>query len=707
MKNFFKLLFCSLFVVSCTNEKPSQGAPEWKESYPGVWVSKVNNPESFNLLNATDSKPKAEVLNKRSKRDFPLDESKIKYVSKNGKTYITFPIESDEQIYGLGLNFKGLNQRGAIKRLHMDHYGNGDNGRTHAPVPFFVSSKGYGVLLNSARYIDVWVTSAVRTDSENPPAQTDRTTDPSWSAQPYSDNIEIFIPADGVEMVMFSGESLVDVVSRYTLYTGGGFIPPKWGLGFWQRTPTAFTDKDAFVETRGFVDNNFPLDVIGLEPGWHSYAYPCSFEWDKTRFPDAEKFVKEMKDKNIKINLWANPYLSEHSEVFEPMNKFVGSHTVWCGTVPDFTMPEARKLFTDHITKNQLNYGVSGYKIDEVDGFDCWLWPDVAVFPSGVEADQMRSVYGNLVMETILDAYKAKNERTYGMVRAANAGGSKMPFVIYNDNYSHRDFITAISSASFIGVHWTPEVRASKSSEEWLRRMQTTCFSPLALVNAWADGTKPWSFPDVYKECQDVAHLRMRLLPYLYSTFAQYYFEGIPPFRAMNLVEGYRAEVKKIKGELDGTENPYEMATYHEIKDQYMMGDNILVAPIFAGESERNVVLPDGKWYDFYTGALVGDSEVITVKSEERKIPLFVRDGGIIPMIPAINNTSEWSSGQPLEVRVYGSKPSTFKLYDDDGNSFDYENGEYSIKELSSDQKIEDVVSNGVWTYTDVNWVKM
>lgn len=711
MKKIWYLLTVSCLVLSCTNhtsnKEYSRDNPVWKENYPGIWVSEVNNPEEFNLLKSVEAKPRVDVLNKRTKRDFPVDKSKIKYTIKNGKTYLTFPVDADEQIYGLGLNFKGLNQRGAIKRLHLDHAGSSDNGRTHAPVPFFVSSKGYGVLLNSARYIDIWVTSAVRTDSDNPPKATDRTTDPGWSAQPYSDNIEILIPANGVELVMFAGESMMDVVSRYNLYTGGGFIPPKWGLGFWQRTPTAYTDKDALTEVKGFVENDFPLDVIGLEPGWHSYAYPCSFEWDKKRFPDAAQFVKEMGEQNIKVNLWANPYLSEHSELYEPMKKYVGSHTVWCGTVPDYTMPEARKLFTEHIKKHQLNIGVSGYKIDEVDGFDSWLWPDVAIFPSGVDAEQMRSVYGNLVMNTILDAYRAQNKRTYGMVRAANAGAVKMPFVIYNDNYSHRDFITAISSASFIGVLWTPEVRASKSSEEWLRRMQTTCFSPLALVNAWADGTKPWSFSDVYKECQDVARLRMSLLPYLYSTFAQYYLEGVPPFRAMNLVDGYKSEVKKIKGKLDGTNNPYETATYHEVKDQYMMGDNILVAPVFVGETERNVVLPEGKWYDFYTGKPVGESEVITVKAEKDKIPLFVRDGGIIPMIPAVNNTSEWRAGQPLEVRIYGSKSSSFCLYDDDGETFDYEKGKYTIKKLTSDCRIEDIISDGVWSYKDITWKSM
>lgn len=711
MRKFLTLLLAAILTMSCNiskDKKTISGNPNWEQSHPGIWISKVNTPEEFNLLNAIGIKARIEALSKKSAPQFPLDKSKIRYTVKNNRTFLTLEVESNEQFYGLGLNFKTLNQRGIIKQLRMDHYGNNDNGRTHAPVPFLVSSKGYGLLINTARYIDIWVTTAVRTDSKTPPPSIDRTTNPSWSAQPYSDNIEILIPADGVELIMFAGDSPMDVVERYTLYTGGGFIPPKWGLGFWHRTPTAYTDKQNKEEADGFVKNGFPLDVLGLEPGWHSYAYPCSFEWDNTRFPNPEQFVKEMDNKNIKLNLWANPYISEHSSLAKKIEPYVGSHTVWCGTVPDFTLSSAKKIFKEHIQKHQLSLGISGYKIDEVDGFDCWLWPEAAQFPSGLTGDQMRSVYGNLVMQTIFDAYKENNTRTYGMVRAANAGAAHLPFVIYNDNYSHQDFITAISSASFIGVHWTPEVRASRSSEEWLRRMQTTCFSPLALINAWADGTKPWSFPEVYKECREVAQLRMQLLPYIYSTFAQYYFNGTPPFRAMNLVDGYKSEVRRIAGKLDGTVNPYEIATFYEIKDQYMMGDNILVAPFFAGQTKREVILPEGKWYDFYTGELLGESEVITIKdTKDKRIPLLVRNGGIIPMIPVINNTSEWVSGQPLEIRIYGDKASTFDLYDDDGISFDYENSDYTIKRLSSDQTVQDILSKGNWSYKEIKWRKM
>ena len=112
------------------------------------------------------------------------------------------------------------------------------------------------------------------------------------------------------------------------------------------------------------------------------------------------------------------------------------------------------------------------------------------------------------------------------------------------------------------------------------------------MLDAWADGTKPWSFPDVEKQVNEISLLRMRLIPYLYTAFAGYAFEGTPPMRAMNLEPGYAADEQIEKGKLDGTENPYAMAVKREVKDQFMVGENLLVAPLFAGETERKVILP-------------------------------------------------------------------------------------------------------------------
>ncbi|MBS1748527.1 MAG: DUF5110 domain-containing protein [Bacteroidetes bacterium] len=675
-------LMIIVFLITATSLFAQQQELKWTIIQPGIWKTTVGKNE-LSLLQVAGNIANTRALQQLPDVDFPMHREDIFAQRNTDHVALRFPLDSAETIFGLGLNFKTVNQRGRILNLHVDHYGGSDNGRTHAPVPFYISSKGYGVLIDAARYITIYVGTAVRKDSKHPPVLQDRNTDKSWDAQPYSDAVEVNVPGDGVDIYVFGGPSPMQVVQRYNLLNGGGCIPPKWGLGFTQRVPTLYNQDQIIAEAGEFEAHQFPLDFIGVEPGWQSMSYPCTLEWDSTRFPDPLKFNAILRQKGIRSNLWLNPYISPKGSLFKKLYSLSGSHTVWNGIVPDITLPQTQEILKAHFLTQHIDKGVSGYKIDEVDGYDNWLWPDVATFPSKLSGEQMRQIYGLKIQKLTTSWFRERNQRTYGLVRASNAGASSFPYVIYNDYYSHKDFITALINSSFIGVLWTPEVRASHTAEEWVRRMQTVCFSPMAMLNAWADGTKPWSFPEVEKAVQDVAMLRMQLIPYIYSSFAQYYFEGKPPFRAMPLVEEFGFDAQQVNGNFDATKNPYNLNTVPEIKDQYMMGDFILVAPLFAGEKSRKVFLPTGKWYDFYTGDYAGENEGITIEGNLNRIPLFVKDGGIIPMIPPQCQAPTKDDILPLEVRYYGTKENSFVLYDDDGETFDYEKGSYSQTVLS------------------------
>lgn len=677
---YFLILFLFNFLTALSaHSQPSQ----WTEIAPGIWKTEVGTPEDFDLLKVADIDPKTEALEEMGEDPFPFSEEDLSLEVQDGKTALRFPLEREEEIFGFGLNFQTVHQRGRIMQLHVDHYGGEDNGRTHAPVPFYISDRGYGVLVNSARYIDVWAGTGVRKDSPNMPEPRDRNTDDNWAANPYSDAVEMLVPAEGVEVYVFAGPTALDAVRRYNLFAGGGPLPPRWGLGFIHRTPRLFSDEDVYEEAQEFSRRGFPLDVIGLEPGWQSKSYPNTFVWDDERFPDPAEFMENMGNENLKVNLWINPYVSPDSPMYEELLPHSGSHTVWLGTVPDFTLPEVKETVSELFREEHVDIGVSGYKIDETDGYDQWLWPDVATFPSEVSAEQMRQTYGMLVQKTTKNLFREKNERTYGLTRASNAGANSYPFVIYNDYYSHKDFITALINSGFTGVLWTPEVRSSDDEEEWLRRMQSVIFSPMAMLNAWSSGTKPWTFEEVEEEVKEAALLRMQLMPYFYNAFAEYHFKGISPFRAMNLEEGFSAGLQTEVEEGDLDENPYMEAVRKEVKDQYMAGEYLLVAPMFAGEDTREVVLPKGKWYDFYTGEFAGEEEVIEVSPGLDHIPVFVKDGGIIPMMPPKLQAPREGESFDLEIRHYGSKENTTLLYDDDGSTFDYEKGEYSWRELS------------------------
>lgn len=684
---------------------------------PGVWKATVGKPESLTLLKAAGVQPRMDALRAMANVSFPLAETEIEGRLSKGSVALRFPLGLDEDIYGLGVDFRAMVRTGSAFQLHVDHW-NGRTGRTHAPVPFYVSTRGYGVFIDSARYLNLNVGVSVRLAARTKPPVIDRTTGKSaWSSNPRSDSIEVLVPAEGVEVYVIAGPTPMDAVRRYNLLSGGGALPPKWGLGFMTRTPTGYSAADALNEIAEFRKRGIPLDMLGLEPGWHDHAYPTSFEWDKTRFPDPKAFLARLEEQNVRAHFWFNPYISPTAPLYKKLLPFAGSHLVWNGIVPDYSLPEARKIFADHLKEKVVGLSLraaGGFKLDEVDGYDHWLWPDLAVFPSGHDAEQLRQTYGLLIQRLLMDVYRAVNRRTLGQVRGTNGGASSFPFVIYNDNYAFDEYITAVGNSAFAGVLWSPEVRGGEG-EDMLRRTQAVCFSPLALFNGWATATKLWTHPDVADHIRDAIKLRMRLLPYLYTSFAQYHFEGTPVIRPMPLLPGFKARVTQQKGELDATANPYALGRLVEVKDQYMIGDSLLVAPIAPGVKTRTVVLPGGKWFDFYTGVAAGANETIDVSPALSQTPVFVKDGSLVPMIGDRLFAPGPDEVLPLEVRHYGEQPGTMLLYDDDGETFEYERGERTWTRLSVARDASGVWRGSLtsdpngkrWRYSDVKWTFM
>jgi alpha-glucosidase (family GH31 glycosyl hydrolase) len=696
---------------------PSPETPRWDEVAPGVWKAVIGTPEDLTLLGAAGIVPKKEALAAMPSAPFPLAAGEIETRVSGAKVALRFPLALDEEIYGLGVDFKSFRRIGSAFQLHVDHW-SGQTGRTHAPVPLYISTRGYGVLIDSARYLDVYVGQAVRLAAKVKPPIIDRTTRRSeWTATPRSDSVEVGVPAPGVQVFVFAGPTPMDAVRRYNLYSGGGALPPKWGLGFLTRTPTAYTAEQVIAEVDEFRKQGIPLDMVGLEPGWHDHAYPCSFEWDNTRFPDPAGFLAEMKKRNVRVNLWFNPYVSPTAPLYQRLLPYAGSHLVWNGIVPDYTIPAAREVFIDHLRKSVVldPWTVGGFKIDEVDGGDRRMWPDHAVFPSGHDGEQLRQTYGLLVQKMILDLYRSTNRRTMGQVRGTNAGASALPFSIYNDNYAYDEYITAVGNSGFAGVLWSPEVRGGKG-EELVRRTQAVCFSPLALYNGWAVSTKLWTDPEVAGHVRSAIELRLRLLPYWYTAFAQYHYQGTPVVRPLPLLPGFRGpRPVDPAGEVDLNTNPYAVVSIPEVKDQYMIGDALLVAPIAPGASKRKVVLPAGRWYDFHTGRFAGADETIEVSPALSETPLFVRDGAIVPMIAPRQRTPGPNEVLSLEARHYGEAPGTTSVYDDDGETFDHEKGAYTWTELKVERDgkgrwrgiVRPDKKAPRWRYSHVKWVFM
>lgn len=726
MKRFLPALLCAGLLAPFARAALPVATPlRWTEVAPGVWKATIGQPEAFTLLSAAGGKPQVAALGALPKVAFPLDEKEIEGRQWGWKTTARFPLGKNEDVYGLGVDFTTMRRNGAVFELHVDHWDakKAITGRTHAPVPLYVSTKGFAVLFDTARYLKVTVGHGVRLAAKEKPPVIDRTTAPkgAWQAQPRSDSVEVLADTEGMDVYVFGGPSPLDAVRRYNLFSGGGALPPKWGLGFLSRVQTKYTAEQALADIAEFKKNGIPLDMLGLEPGWMSHAYPCSFEWDQTRFPDPQAFLAAVEKQNVRVNLWFNPYVGPPSTpLYAQLLPYAGTHLVWNGLVPDYTMPEARDIFVAHLRRTVVALNpnaVGGFKLDEVDGYDRYLWPDTAVFPSGRDAEQLRQTYGLLLQRAVFAAFHQSNRRTMGQVRGTNAGASPFPFVIYNDNYEFDGYITAVSNSGFAGVLWSPEVRGSKSGEDMLRRTQAVCFSPLALYNGWASEEKLWTHADVKDAIRDAIVLRERLLPYFYNAFAQYHYQGTPVIRPMPLAVGLVATATpNVAGKLDATANPYEIPpAVREVKDQYFFGDALLVAPIAPGAKSRKVLLPAGKWYDFHTGKFAGENQTIEVTPALATMPVFVRDGALIPMLEPRTSVPRAGEVVALEIRHYGEAPGSLALYDDDGETFDFEKGNASWTTLETTNagdgrltgKITPDKNGKKWSYGDVKWTQM
>lgn len=673
----------------------------WTQKAPGVWNATAGNASTYTPLSVVGMEPALDSMKTLGDKPFPFNPELIMTEQIGGRTIACFPLDHNEKIFGLGLQFMRVNHRGRTRYLRVNSDPIIDVGESHAPVPFYVSSKGYGVLVNTSRIVTIYCGSSGR--KGYPTVLKDRNKDSDWQATPPSDLVEIVTSSSGFELFVFAGNDILDAVKRYNLYCGGGTLPPRWGLGFWHRVPTTFTDEQAIAEADEFRKRQMPCDVIGLEPGWHTKSYPSTYEWSG-RFPNPAEFVSKMKSMGFNINLWEHPYVSPEAKIHPKLESLSGSHTVWGGLAPDYSLKEAQDILKDQHDREHISIGVSGYKLDECDGSELtgssWMFPAHAIFPSGHDGEQVRQVYGLTLQKMILDMFKKHNRRTYGLVRASSAGASPLPFAIYSDLYDHRQFVRALCNSGFSGLLWSPEIRSARNAEEWIRRLQVVCFSPLAMLNAWADGTKPWSFPEVEGIVQKYINLRMKLMPYLYSAFARYHFDGTPPFRGMAMEIGTQDEIDNL-----------HLANM-ERDDQYMAGDSMLIAPLFTGQNSREVFLPKGVWYDFETDERIEGGKVINISAGLEKLPIFVKEGGIIPMMPIMQCAPKAGEAVPIEVWHFGNTSSTFKLFDDDGETFDYEKGVYRWRaldvEISSNGVRQGTMSDvdNVWksSYSDVTW---
>jgi len=662
--------------------------------YPGIWKITYGSPEKY-LPTDFKEAPAVEALSKIADRGAePFDLRSIQFRQMPKGIVAEFMMNESEKIYGFGLQVNTFQQRGMRRDIRNNAVTNGTVGFTHASLPFFLSSNGYGLLVNTARYVTFYMGSQNKIAKSVALAQglKEKPEEPGLSpAQLYnrsykpSNEVEIVVEgAQGMEIYVFDGPSMMEVMQRYNLFSGGGPIPPLWGLGLKYRAKSNFTDQEVMKFAKYFRDKQIPCDMFGLEPGWHSASYSCSFTWHPGNFPDPDKVLSTMHEMNYKLNLWEHAYIHPTSPMFEQILPWSGDYAVWKGAVPDFITKEARDIFGSYHEKHLMQKGISAFKLDECDAAEYgkaaaeWSFPDIAKFPSGIDGVQYRQLFGLLYQKTILDLYRKANQRTYLEVRASHLFATPYSAALYSDMYDHADYVRMLLNAGFSGLIWSPEVRQMVSEEDLMRRLQTTLMSPHMIVDCWFLNNPPWfhydrnknnnnevlpNYLELEQQVKKLVELRMSLIPYLYTAFARYHFEGVPPFRSLILDFPDEAEVWKIE-------------------DQYMMGDDLMCAPFINGSSEREVYFPKGDWYDLNSKQKYEGGKKHAIKMTLDEIPIFVKSGTILPLAESV----EYITPQTVlnvTCHVFGTPAKTVTLFEDDGETFNFEKGDFNRIELS------------------------
>ena len=664
------------------------------EILPGVWKFTLGTPEEHTpvkLRNILPNKSGFEVNNLNSQINISLEDINCRQTSRG--IVVDMPLEENEDIYGFGLQLKSHCQTGKKKVIRVNSDPVSDTGDSHAPVPFYLSTAGYGVLVDTARYASFYCGSHQRISSNDVIAVNDNkeigtNTDDLYSDKKNTNAMTIDIPtAKGVDVYVFSGSSMKDALSKYIMFSGGGCLPPLWGLGMIYRGYAPNSQEDTLNLAKQFRDNKMPCDVFGLEPGWMDKSYSCNYIWNKDKFAQKDEFLKDMQSMGFEINLWEQFYVEKSAPFFKDIKKYCGDHTVFGGLVPDFSLAEAKNIFAKYHRENFIDAGIHGFKLDECDNSDYirfpWAFPEYAEFPSGIDGEQMHSFLGVLGQEAILQSFREANKRTYSNCRSSHALSAPYPVAIYSDLYKHEDFIRGTVNAGLSGLLWTPEVRQCESVEELIRRIQSVVFSPMALVNAWMVKNPPWhqydeeknnrdelldNHQDVEASCRELFELRMSFIPYIYTSFANYYLKGEPVFRALVVDWPNDLEVRNIE-------------------NQYMVGDNLMFAPLIAGQTEREVYLPEGEWINFFTEKKYSGKQKYIFKAGVKDMLLFVKNNTLLPIAEPLTNIKQDTCFK-INVKVYGDNPSVFKLFCDDGYSYDFEKEQYDWLQMSWDNQV-------------------
>ncbi|MDO4523558.1 MAG: alpha-xylosidase [Eubacteriales bacterium] len=543
-------------------------------------------------------------------------------------------ISVGETIYGLGERFGTFVKNGQSVEIWNEDGGTSSE-QSYKNVPFYLSSRGYGVFVNHPEKVEFEV-------------GTEQVAKVGFSVE-----------GESLDYFLFDGPTMKDVLVKYTYLTGKPSLPPQWTFGLWLSTSftTSYDEATVMSFIDGMFERDIPLGVFHFDCCWMREFHWTDLVWDSRVFPDPEGMLKRIKAKGVKICVWINSYIAQESVMFDEgvekgyfvkrPNGDVWQWDMWQPgmALVDFTNPKACAWFQSRLER-LLDMGVDCFKTDFGERI-----PTDVVYYNGADPKKMHNYYTYLYNKTVFELLQRKRGQEDALVfaRSATAGGQKFPVHWGGDCWSNYEGMEqslhgglSLTSSGF--GYWSHDIGGfeSTSTPDVYKRW---CAFGLLSSHSRLHGSDSYRVPWRYdEEAVDVVRfftkLKLSLLPYLYSSAVFTAKTGIPMMRSMPL---------EFNGSLD----------CQYLDKQYMLGDSLLVAPIFNEESVARYYLPKGRWTSYLTGEVCEGGW-----REERhgylSIPLWVRENSVIATAVGTTRVTD-PYGEKLELRVYtpGEKKET------------------------------------------------
>jgi alpha-D-xyloside xylohydrolase len=533
-----------------------------------------------------------------------------------------------ELIYGLGERFTPFVKNGQTVDIWNEDGGTSTE-LSYKNIPFYLSNRGYGVFVNSPDKVSFEVSSEM------------------------VKKVGFSVPGESLDYFIFNGPTMKDALARYTDLTGKPALPPAWTFGLWLSTSFTTNYDEATVTSfvDGMAERDIPLSVFHFDCFWMKGFHWCDFKWDKDVFPDPVGMIKRLKEKGLRICVWINPYIAQESELFEEGMKngyFVkrtnGDVWQWDMWQPgmalvDFTNPEACKWFTSKL-EALMDMGVDCFKTD----FGERIPTKDVVYYNGADPVKMHNYYTYLYNKTVFDLLERKRGKGNAVLfaRSATAGGQKFPVHwggdCWSDFESMSESLRGGLSLTMSGFgFWSHDIGGfedTSTPDVYKRWVAFGLMSSHSRLHGSSSYRVPWAYDE---ESVEVARfftkLKISLMPYLYRNAIETNRTGIPTMRSMVL------------------EFQNDPACQY-LDKQYMLGESLLIAPIFNEEGMAEYYVPEGRWTNFLTGEAVAGGRWIKEHHGYLSIPCLVKENSIIP-VGAVDKTPEYDYAQDVTLKVY------------------------------------------------------